>query len=198
MKLMHTKHVAEQHANCLECHESIQHRNADFLEAGRRDCSICHPDHHEYQKVLLAGAETEDVSETPALMQSVRTGCLGCHVDERVVKGEIVLQGDAMTCARCHVEKTAGQVKQWKENIDKALEEAKELGVEVQGIIEGAKGKVSDEKLKEAMTMFDKGQQGMLIVEAGGGVHNQKYAIQILDITFGYFEDAMDMLSEEE
>ena len=195
MELMHTKHVAEQNANCFECHESIQHRKGDFLEAARMDCTVCHPDHHEYEKVLLTGAEMEGVSATPALMQSVRTGCMGCHVDKRVVKGEIVMHGDSMTCARCHVEKTAGQVKQWKENIDKALEEAKGLEGEVKAVIEKAKGKASDEKLKEAMTLFDKGQQGMLIVEAGGGVHNQKYAIQILDVTFGYFEDAMEMLN---
>ena len=198
MEVLHTIHVTEQRANCFDCHEPIKHRKGDFLEAARMDCSVCHPDHHEYEKVLLTGAEMEGVSATPALMQSVRTGCLGCHVDKRVVKGEIVMQGDSMTCARCHVEKTAGQVKQWKENIDKALEEAKGLEGEVKAVIEKAKGKASDEKLKEAMTLFDKGQQGMLIVEAGGGVHNQKYAIQILDVTFGYFENAMDMLKEEE
>ncbi len=196
-KLMHEQHVAGQNASCFNCHESIQHRKTDFLEAGRKDCSVCHPDHHEYQKVLLTGAEREDVSETPALMQSVRTGCLGCHMEERVVKGEIVLQGDSRTCSRCHVEKTAGMVKQWKENINTAMEEAKELEVEAKGAIEEAKGKVSDEKLKEAMTLFINGQQSVLIVEAGGGVHNQKYAIQILDITMGYFEDAIDLLTED-
>jgi hypothetical protein len=196
-KLMHTEHVAKQNANCFECHEPIWHKKAEFLEAGREVCSACHPGHHEYQKVLLVGAEREGVSATPALMQDVRTGCLGCHIDARIVKGEKVLHGDPKTCAQCHVEKTAGMVKEWKDSIAKALNEAKELEKEAEETIAKAKDKMPKEKLEEAMKMFKEAQQNVQIVEAGGGVHNQKYSIQLLDVAMGIFEDAIDLLSKK-
>jgi hypothetical protein len=195
-KLMHTEHVAKQNANCFECHGSLQHKKIDFLEPGREVCSVCHPEHHIPQKILLAGPARGDVSETPSLMYDVRTGCQGCHMEERIVKGEKVLHGDAKTCAQCHVEKTAGMVKEWKDSIAKALNEAKELEKEANEAIEMTKTKLPKEKLEKAMAMFKEGQENMQVVEAGGGVHNQKYSIQLLDSAMSRFEDAIDLVKE--
>lgn len=195
-KLMHDRHVAEQNAHCFECHEPIMHNETDFLDPVRLNCAGCHPDHHIYQKVLLAGTEKKDVPKTPSLMFEVKTTCLGCHQEERIVKGEKVMHGGSRTCARCHVEKTAEMVKQWKDGVAKALGEAKELENEAKEAIAKAKGKVSDKKLKEVTAMFKEAQQNVLLVEAGGGVHNQKYSIQLLDVAMNSFEDVVDLLKE--
>jgi hypothetical protein len=52
------------------------------------------------------------------------------------------------------------------------------------------------EKLAEAKTMLEKGREFLQIVEFGGGVHNQKYSVMLLDEAFGNFADAIDLLNE--
>ena len=47
------------------------------------------------------------------------------------------------------------------------------------------------------MAMFKEGQDNLSIVEFGGGVHNQKYAVKLLDEAMNRFEDAIDLLGEK-
>jgi hypothetical protein len=44
--------------------------------------------------------------------------------------------------------------------------------------------------------MLKDGQENMRIVEYGGGVHNKKYAIVLLDTAMNNFEDLIDLLEE--
>jgi hypothetical protein len=89
-------------------------------------------------------------------------------------------------------------VKEWKEKTAEELKNAKEIEKEALDAIEKAKDKASKDKLSEATSLLKKGQENMQIVEYGGGVHNKKYSVMILDIAMNYFEDAIDLLSEEE
>ncbi len=196
-KLMHEKHVAAQNAHCFNCHEPMQHKETDFIDTARAECNICHPDHHKYQKMLLAGKEREGITETPGLMYSVKTNCLACHKEERMVKGEKVAHGKAKACVSCHTEKHEAMAKEWKDKTDEELKSAKEIEKEALDTIEGAKGKVAENKLKKAMTMLKKGQDNMNLVEYGGGVHNKKYSVMLLDEAMNSFEDAIDLLTEE-
>ncbi len=194
-KLMHKEHVAEQNASCFNCHEIIEHnKEADFIDPVREACSACHPDHHKYQKMLLVGKGRKGVPKMPALMSEVKTNCLGCHMDERLIKGEKVAQGTGKTCAACHTEKHEAMAKEWKDKATEELKNAKEVEKEALDAIESAKGKVSEEKLKEAMAMLKEGQESMHIVEYGGGVHNKKYSVMLLDNAMNNFEDAIDLL----
>ena len=121
-KLMHQEHVAKQTAACFNCHQPLEHKERDFIDAAREGCIACHPNHHKYQEILLLGEERENIQKTPGLMTSVKTNCLGCHLEERMVKGEKVAHGSGKSCAACHTEKHEGMVKQWKDQIDEALE----------------------------------------------------------------------------
>jgi hypothetical protein len=197
-KLMHEKHVAAQTAHCFNCHKTIEHKKADFLDVARFNCSACHPDHHKYQKMLLAGTASKEVEDTPSLMFSVETNCLGCHKEKKVVKGEEVEHGSGKTCVACHTKKHEGMVKEWKDKTGEELKVAKEIEKEALDTIESAKERVSKEKLGEATALLEKGQEALRIVEYGGGVHNKKYSIMLLDIAMNHFEDAIDLLSEEE
>ena len=197
-KLMHKEHVAGQNASCFNCHEPIQHnKEADFIDPIRAACSACHPDHHKYQRMLLVGEGRKGVPKTPALMFEVKTNCLGCHMDEKLKKGEKVAHGSAKACAACHTEKHEAMAKEWKDKTGEELKDAKEIEKEALDTIESAKGKVSDKKLKKAMAMLKQGQESMHIVEYGGGVHNKKYSVMLLDAAMNNFEDAIDLLSEE-
>ncbi len=195
-KLMHKEHVAAQAASCFNCHEPIVHKKQDFLDSARERCTACHPDHHKYQKLLLLGAERDGIPKTPGLMSGVKTNCFGCHLEERNVKGEKVVHGSGKACAACHTEKHEGMAKQWKEKIEEELKTAKEIEEEVLAAIKNAEDKQLEEKLAEARAMLDKGRESMQLVEFGGGVHNQKYSVMLLDEAMNNFEDAIDLLSE--
>jgi hypothetical protein len=197
-KLMHERHVAIQNAHCFNCHEPMQHKATDFLNAGSQNCSLCHPEHHKYQKMLLLGKERKGVQETPGLMSSVNTNCLACHSEEKIVKGEEVLHGSGKACAACHTEKHKDMAKEWKDKTKEEMEGAIEVEKEALEAIKKADGKVSKKKLKQANEMVERGRENLNIVEYGGGVHNKKYSVMLLDEAMNNFEDAIDLLSEEE
>ncbi len=199
-KLMHTEHVAGQHiagqlARCFDCHEPIQHKATEFLDLVISNCKACHPDHHRYQRILLTGEGGKGVPVTPSLMLSVNTNCFGCHKEERILNGEPVAHGTGKACVACHKEKHEKMAKNWKETTDEELKGAKEIEKEALTAIENAKGKVPEEKLKEAAAIIKEGQGNLVIVEHGGGVHNQKYSVKLLDQAMNRFEDAIDLLN---
>jgi hypothetical protein len=88
--------------------------------------------------------------------------------------------------------------KEWKDKAIEELKNTREIEQEAKEAIKEAKGRVSEEELKEAMAMLKEGQENMYIVEYGGGVHNKKYSVMVLDVAMGNFEDAIDLLAEEE
>jgi hypothetical protein len=196
-KLMHQEHVAKQAAACFNCHQPIKHnKEADYIDTARETCTVCHPNHHLYQRILLTADGPEGVQKTPALMHNVATNCIGCHSEAKTVKGETVLAGSGKSCAACHTEKHEGMPKQWMDDLKVNYEETKEVEKELLAAIENAKDKKPMEKLAEAKTMLEKGREFLQIVEFGGGVHNQKYSVMLLDEAFGYFADAIDLLNE--
>ena len=196
-KLMHEKHVAAQNAHCFNCHEAIEHKEADFLDAAIEQCGVCHPGHHRYQKILLTGEGGNGVPTTPSQMFNVKTNCLSCHKEERIADGEPVAHGTGKACVSCHKEKHEKMAMDWKDSTDEELKGAKEIEKEAIDAIEKAKGKVAKKKLNQAMAMFKEGQENLFIVEFGGGVHNQKYAVKLLDQAMNSFEDAIDLLAIE-
>ena len=196
-KLMHEKHVAAQNAHCFNCHEPIEHKEADFIDAAIGLCTNCHPNHHRYQRLLLAGKGGKRIPDTPSQMFSVKTNCLGCHKEEKIVNGEPVVHGSGKACAACHTEKHEAMAKDWKTTTDNELKGAKEIEKEALDAIEKAKEKAPEKKLKKAMAMFNEGREYLSIVEYGGGVHNPKYSVTLLDEAMNNFEDAIDLLDEE-
>jgi hypothetical protein len=84
---------------------------------------------------------------------------------------------------------------EWKEKSAEELAVAKEIEAELIDAIEAAKGKASMKKVKEAEGLLNEGREYMHLVEYGGGVHNKKYSISLLDEAMNNFEDALDLLS---
>lgn len=196
-KLMHEKHVADQNANCFNCHEPIRHKKAEFLDPVAKNCASCHPDHHSYQKLLLAGAKMEGVSESPNPMFVSRTNCLGCHVRETLdEKGQKIIHGSSEACVACHSKDHKYMLDGWKKDLQKELKEVMVLEKKAVKTIEKSRGKASEEKLMKAMEMLKAGQSNLKVVKFGNGVHNKKYAIMLLDSVFNNFEDLIDELKE--
>jgi len=197
-KRMHELHVTEQTASCFDCHQLIEHKKVPFIDPVRSRCASCHPDHHSFQKKLLLGDAREDIPQTPNLMLGSRTNCLGCHILEKVEKGEIVKHGTGKSCVACHTEKHDVMASNWKETTKEEVKYTKEFEEEAESVIKQAQNRVSHEKLLEAKEMFKKGQENLKIVEFGGGVHNKKYSIMLLDSAMNSFEDAIDLLNNDE
>lgn len=199
-KLMHEKHVAGQEADCANCHESIVHKEVDdILEVVRSQCKYCHPDHHLYQKAILAGDKLEGVQKTPALMTEVRTNCLACHTKKGIdTQGQPVLRGSPEACAACHTKEHAKMLEQWQAAISKELTTAKKTATEAESAINKVKGKISKEKVDEAKDMLTKGKHYLRIIELGHGLHNKKYSIMLIDAAMDNFEDVIDDLNDNE
>lgn len=195
-KLMHDRHVVSLQANCFDCHQTVQHKQeADFLEPVRADCALCHPDHHRFQKLLLEGAERNDVTKTPSLMAGVNTNCTACHIAKEHKNGQLVLTGSAKACVGCHTKEQEKLVEDWKQILKKEVKYAMELEQEALEAIATAQGKVPEEKLIEVRAMLKEGRENLHIVKFGNGVHNKKYAIMLLDAAMTNFEDLIDSLA---
>ncbi len=198
-RLMHDQHVATSSADCFDCHTVIEHRNrTDHLDFVREDCTLCHENEHQYQKLLLAGTPVADgVQATPHLMFNVNTNCMGCHLKREVSNGHIVRTGAPETCAACHTPDHAKMLENWREQLDEEVEMAGELEQEaMDALAAAADAGISDEIRLEAGGMIVEGQRFLDIVRVGNGVHNKKYAITILDEAFVKFEDAIDLLDQ--
>ena len=202
MKLMHKEHVAKQTASCFNCHEPIKHEKDKefmFLDASLQNCKACHSEPHHYPKLLLAGEGGKGVQSTPAFHMDVKTNCLGCHTDKEGYdqKGRKVTKGSPKTCGACHTEKKEKAVKEWKDKVETELKTAREIEKEALSSIEKSKGKASEEKMKKVMAMLREGQENLRIIDAGGGVHNQKYSIMLIDAAMKNFEDVIDYLEKK-
>jgi hypothetical protein len=85
---------------------------------------------------------------------------------------------------------------EWKNKIKEELKSALEIEKGAEQAIKAAEDIVSGEKLNEAKAMFEKGQKSLRLVEYGGGVHNYKFSIVLLDGAMNNFEDIIDLLKE--
>jgi len=198
-QLMHKEHVSTLNARCFDCHEPIEHKKADFMEASRINCQACHPDHHLNQVKLLTGDITKEVPGTPGLMFAVKTNCMGCHIEaNHDRKGEEERKGTAKACVGCHTDRLEAMLKEWKDKISEELEAVEEVRQRAEDVLRKAEKRVPEEELQQAKEMFEKGQEFMNTVRYGNGVHNVKYSITLLDSAFGNFEDLIDILGDEE
>ena len=196
---MHDTHVSAKTADCFDCHTVIEHKNrTDHLDFVREDCTLCHQNQHQYQRLLLAGTPVaKGLQSTPHLMFQVNTNCMGCHLKVEVSNGHMVRTGAPETCVACHTPEHEAMLADWSEQLDEEVEMAAELELEALEALDAAKQDgVSEGTIIEAGAMIVAGQRFLEIVRSGNGVHNKKYAISILDEAFVNFEDAIDLLDE--
>lgn len=194
-KLMHLEHVTKQTARCSQCHETIEHKKASYLDAGVQNCAGCHPEPHVYTKKLLAGEGAQGIKEKyPSLMHAFGTSCLACHQkDGRDEKGNKVRKGSDQACAVCHNNdpRYGKMTVQWSKDIKDALAEAKQAEKKALEAFEQAKIKVPATSLTKVSAKLKQGQENLRVASAGGGVHNKKYAMLLIDMAQQSFEEIL-------
>ena len=128
-------------------------------------------------------------------MFKVNTNCMGCHLKKEVSGGHTVRKGAPETCVACHTPEHATMLESWSKQLENELEAAAEIEQEAAEALEAARQSgLAEEKLKQAEKMIATGKRFLEIVRVGNGVHNKKYAINILDEAFVNFEDSIDLL----
>ena len=193
--LMHDKHVPNK-ADCFDCHTVIEHQNrTDHLDFVRNDCQLCHVDQHKYQRLLLSGTPVDaEISGAPHLMFEVNTNCMGCHLKKTRSRGHDVRTASGDTCAACHTEQHKKMLEDWKQSLEREIADVEEIEIEAQELLAELGDRLDKEQMIQAQAMIARGSELINIVRVGNGVHNKKYAINILDGAFGNFEDSIDML----
>ncbi len=175
--LLHENHVTKHAIDCLQCHLRIKHQKKEIFEALSIDCQKCHPDHHAAQKELYMGVGGKNVGSQPDVMFLARVSCPGCHVvhggDE--VQG-VTEEATAKSCAICHGEGYAHMEEQWKQGLQRLLQQ-----------IEPSTKIVADELARlgpnvpaEAQELFRNASHNIELVSYGRGVHNIQYSQRLL------------------
>jgi hypothetical protein len=198
IKLMHEKHVAAQTAHCFSCHEPIQHKKGTkeftYVDAALNNCNVCHPEPHLNQRLLIAGEGGTGVDKPyPIKHHNVRTNCIACHVRDAVdEKGRKIKKADTGTCVACHTENEGKLPKKWKSDVLDVIEVTREIEQETVKAIEEARDRLPEIRIKKAMALLSEGRENLRIVQAGGGVHNKKYSVLLLDIAMEKFDLAIE------
>jgi hypothetical protein len=192
-KVMHDTHVTKQTARCGNCHQPIEHSEFSYFEAGVRNCSACHPEPHIYQKMLLAGEGGNGIGKFPIAHDPMRANCLSCHTkDGHDEKGRKVRRAEGKACVECHGDKDKENIsKQWKADVAEELKAARGLEKDVIAAIEEAKGNVAEANIRKMRALLKDAQFNLKIVDAGGGVHNKKFAMLLIDSAVQNFEDVL-------
>lgn len=189
--LMHQEHVTKQTARCPQCHETVTHKKYSYLDAGVQNCYICHAEPHAYTKKLLAGKGAQGIKEKyPSLMYAFGTNCLACHKkDGRDAKGNKVKKGSDKACAVCHNNdpKYGKMIVQWGQDIKDALAEAKKAEQKALDAVQQAKGNIP----AKTQAKMNAAQENLRVAAAGGGVHNKKFAMLLIDMAQQGFEEVV-------
>ena len=211
-KLMHQKHVTVKNARCLECHQQIVHTKADLEKPAdntppmmnlkqsiQYGCAACHPEPHYYQRLLAEGAKRKDVFASPDPMYKARTNCMGCHVENKLTKtGLKTLMASAGTCVQCHTKDHKKMLADWKTELVKEVQEAKEIEQEALDVLEDARAELSEDKLAEAQQMLAEGRANINIVQFGNGVHNKKYSLLLIDAAINKYDELIEYVEASE
>lgn len=195
-KLMHEAHVASQEARCFDCHIPIEHKEVGFMNMARTDCAACHPDHHVQQMMLIAGTGGKGTTQDyPIRHFNVKVNCFACHTkNDKDHKGVPVLKADIKNCGACHTQEEEKLAMKWKEDIHDILAEARGIEQEALKALKASKGRLPGDRIRKAEDMIAEGKENIKIVIAGGGVHNKKYAVLLIDIAIEKFDGAIAAL----
>ncbi|MFA5516645.1 MAG: NapC/NirT family cytochrome c [Desulfuromonadales bacterium] len=198
-KLMHEEHVSKQTARCFQCHEPIAHKKESYLDAAIKNCAACHPEPHFFTKALLVGEGGRVREVYPSLMHEFGTNCLGCHQqDGRDDKGNKVKQGSLKACSECHHKdkRYEKMTVQWSQDLDAFLAEVQGYEAEALAALEQARGVVPKKVFARVDAKVKAGQENLRVAHAGGGIHNKKFAMLLMDLALQSFEEAVWDLEE--
>ena len=109
-------------------------------------------------------------------------------------KGQKVMMASSKACVRCHNKDYEQMFGLWKREVSGELEKAVRMEKEAADALAKYKSQVDKEKLDMTSGMLKAGRENLRIVRVGNGIHNAKYAIELLDSAITNFKDMIAIL----
>lgn len=205
VELYHEIHVEGQRARCVDCHHGVAHNlveptkvgtSANFIQVVLDECQHCHPNHHSEQVNLLMGIGGEGAPRpVPNAMFGSRMNCRGCHTNPGTdFKGAPLVEATRKTCVACHGDDYVRLYDQWMEEIANYLRES-EAGIErVAKRMEEIKARGRTVPAR-AEALLSQARGNIHLIQAGNGIHNKNYTLQLLDLSIRGLDEALALLA---
>ena len=200
----HTLHIEEFDLTCRDCHFGVVHNPATatdrmnfcltcHADAGDdapqvADCGVC----HEAQKAMNVGTGIGDL-DIPSMMygDAADMTCVDCHTG--VTKG--TYRASSSTCTDCHEDEAYNEIfEEWAAETNARIDKLKEMRVELEAALADADAAKRD--TTEVWKTYSQALRNLKFVRNDGtnGVHNNEYAIAILETVKADFKKAFTQL----
>jgi len=200
----HSMHIEEFDLTCRDCHFGVVHNPATatdrmnfclacHADAGDDapqidDCTVC----HEAQETMNVGTGFGDMN-IPSMMygDAADMTCIDCHTG--VTKG--TYRPSSSTCTNCHEDEAYNDIfKEWAAETKARINELKEIRVELESELADADAAKRD--TTEVWKTYSQALRNLKFVRNDGthGVHNNEYAIAILETVKADFKKAFTQL----
>ena len=200
----HSLHIEEFDLTCRDCHFGVVHNPATatdrmnfclacHADAGDdapqvADCGVC----HEAQKAMNVGTGIGDL-DIPSMMygDAADMTCVDCHTG--VTKG--TYRASSSTCTDCHEDEAYNEIfEEWAAETNARIDKLKEMRVELEAALADADAAKRD--TTEVWKTYSQALRNLKFVRNDGtnGVHNNEYAIAILETVKADFKKAFTQL----
>jgi nitrate/TMAO reductase-like tetraheme cytochrome c subunit len=202
----HSLHIEDFDLTCRDCHFGVVHNPATstdrmnfclacHADAGdgapqMADCNVC----HEAQLAMNTGIGIYELEPVPSVMYGDADAdmtCTDCHTG--VTKG--IYRPSSETCTDCHEDEEYIEIfDEWAATTEASIEELKEIRIEVEAALLDADTAKRD--TSEVWKTYERALRNLKFVRNDGtnGVHNNEYAMAILDSVKADFKKAMTQL----
>jgi len=186
MPFIHENHITKHSIACFHCHTEMTHSVTTVTTQPKLDCGMCHIDMHSGQKDMYEGQGGKGVSEMPSPMSLAHVDCLACHIVEEKKEEESeprfrgkTFKASEAGCVKCHGEKYAGLVNDWKSELRNALEAIEPRLREAQNIL--SQTSVDAPDLAYLKRLYDDARYNYDFVRFSTGIHNIYYSARLLE-----------------
>ena len=135
MNFSHNQHIVKNRIACIKCHSNARKHGELILD--KENCNACHHAKvntdqecskcHELQTELFNG--TYKNQSDPDYMQAGGVKCIDCHSN-----AEKIIKPTTKICLKCHDDSYTSLAGEWKDDINKSLNELKTEIRRVSGI----------------------------------------------------------------
>lgn len=191
--LMHSTHITQHKIECNQCHLEIQHKVIKDINT-ISDCSSCHLNLHEAQKILFTGEGGYGVDHPmPNPMFDKGLSCKGCHIFHEEKGGEILKSetyfSRAEACESCHGQGFARLLKEWESSAESKLNQIKSLYRRTAAAVKRSQSSTKE----KALEFLEQAAFNISIVERGKSVHNIQYANSLLRKAYDFLNEAIEL-----
>jgi hypothetical protein len=200
----HSLHIEEFDLTCRDCHFGIVHNPATatdrmnfcltcHADAGDgapqvADCTVC----HEAQEAMNVGTGIGDL-DFPSMMygEAADMTCVDCHTG--VTKG--TYRSSSSTCTNCHEDEAYKEIfEEWAAETKARIDMLKEMRVDLEAELSDADAAKRD--TTEVWGTYSQALRNLKFVRNDGtnGVHNNEYAMAILETVEADFKKAFTQL----